>query len=172
MYINRHTNSFIKLFKGNPGTFEYKDPEVIDSTFGTDFVRHKLPSEDDTAEDGQSRVESSTLLWNGHTYLGEYLATNTSGIAYTRSESDEEEKESGPSTFFEAVKNCLGITPGNDLIYPIIDAVTGKAIAYYNRGVGRIFTDSGSTGGGDNSSIDLFNIMKNYVLYIPINPVA
>lgn len=176
MYINRHTNSFIKLFKGNPGTFEYKDPEVIDSTFSTDFVRHKLPSEDDTAEDGQSRVESSTLLWNGHTYLGEYLATNTSGIAYTLSEGDEEEKESGPSTFFEAVKNCLGITPGNDLIYPIIDAVTGKAIAYYNSGVGRIFTDSGSTGGGDNSSIDLFNIMKNYVLYIdvehPINPVA
>ena len=174
MYINRHTNSFIKLFKGNPGTFEYKDPEVIDSTFGTDFVRHKLPSEDDTADDGQSRAESSTLLWNGHTYLGEYLATNTSGIAYTRSESDEEEKESGPSTFFEAVKNCLGITPGNDQIYPIIDAVTGKAIAYYNSGVGRIFTDSGSTGGGDNSPIDLFNIMKNYVLYIddPINPVA
>lgn len=168
MYINRHTNSFIKLFKGNPGTFEYKDPEVIDSTFGTDFVRHKLPSEDDTAEDGQSRVKSSTLLWNGHTYLGEYLATNTSGIAYTRGESDEEEKESGPSTFFEAVKNCLGITPGNDLIYPIIDAVTGRAIAYYNSGVGRIFTDSGSTGGGDNSSIDLFNIMKNYVLYIPV----
>lgn len=168
MYINRHTNSFIKLFKGNPGTFEYKDPEVIDSTFGTDFVRHKLPSEDDTAEDGQSRVNGSTLLWNGHTYLGEYLATNTSGIAYTRSESDEEEKESGLSTFFEAVKNCLGITPGNDLIYPIIDAVTGKAIAYYNSGVGRIFTDSGSTGGGDNSSIDLFNIMKNYVLYIPV----
>lgn len=166
MYINRHTNSFIKLFKGNPGTFEYKDPEVIDSTFGTDFVRHKLPSEDDTADDGQSRVESSTLLWNGHTYLGEYLATNTSGIAYTRSESDEEEKESGPSTFFEAVKNCLGITPGNDQIYPIKDAVTGKAIAYYNSGVGRIFTDYGSTGGGENSSIDLFNIMKNYVLYI------
>lgn len=167
MYINRHTNSFIKLFKGNPGTFEYKDPEVIDSTFGTDFVRHKLPSEDDD----QSRDPGSTLLWNGHTYLGEYLATNTSGIAYTRSESDEEEKESGPSTFFEAVKNCLGITPGNDLIYPIIDAVTGKAIAYYNRGVGRIFTDSGSTGGGVNSSIDLFNIMKNYVLYIPDDPI-
>lgn len=174
MYINRHTNSFIKLFKGNPGTFEYKDPEVIDSTFGTDFVRHKLPSEDDTADDGQSRVESSTLLWNGHTYLGEYLATNTSGIAYIRNGEEDEEQENGNLTFIQAVKNCLGITPGNDLIYPIIDAVTGKAIAYYNSGVGRIFTDSGSTDGNNNSSIDLFNIMKNYVLYIddPINPVA
>ena len=174
MYINRHTNSFIELFKGNPGKFEYKNPEVIDSTFGTDFVRHKLPSEDDTADDGQSRDPSSTLLWNGHTYLGEYLATNTSGTAYIRNGEKDEEQENGNLTFIQAVKNCLGITPGNDLIYPIIDAVTGKAIAYYNSGVGRIFTDSGSTGGGDNSSIDLFNIMKNYVLYIddPINPVA
>lgn len=174
MYINRHTNSFIKLFEGNPGTFEYKDPEVIDSTFGTEFVRHKLPSKGDTADDGQSRDPSSTLLWNGHTYLGEYLATNTSGTAYIRNGEEDVEQENGNLTFIQAVKNCLGITPGNDLIYPIIDAVTGKAIAYYNSGVGRIFTDSGSTGGGDNSSIDLFNIMKNYVLYIddPINPVA
>ena len=166
MYINRHTNSFIKLFKGNPGTFEYKDPEVIDSTFGTDFVRHKLPSEDD---DGQSRDPSSTLLWNGHTYLGEYLATNTSGTAYIRNGEKDEEHENGNLTFIQAVKNCLGITPGNDLIYPIIDAVTGKAIAYYNSGVGRLFTSDGST--ADNShSLNLFTIMKNYVLYIG-NPV-
>lgn len=166
MYINRHTNSFIKLFKGNPGTFEYKDPEVIDSTFGTDFVRHKLPSKDD---DGQSRDPSSTLLWNGHTYLGEYLATNTSGKAYIRNGEEDVEHENGNLTFIQAVKNCLGITPGNDLIYPIIDAVTGKAIAYYNSGVGRLFTSDGST--ADNShSLNLFTIMKNYVLYIG-NPV-
>lgn len=169
MYINRHTNSFIKLFKGNPGTFEYKDPEVIDSTFGTDFVRHKLPSEDDTPGYGQSRAPGSTLLWNGHTYLGEYLETNTSGTAYIRNGEEDEEQKNGNLTFIQAVKNCLGITPGNDLIYPIIDAVTGKAIAYYNSGVGRLFTSDEST--ADNShSLNLFTIMKNYVLYIG-NPV-
>ena len=73
-----------------------------------------MPSEDDTAKDGQSRVESSTLLWNGHTYLGEYLATNTSGIAYTRSESDEEESDSyigGCTVSAATVLPCTQVLP-------------------------------------------------------------
>lgn len=48
-------------------------------------------------------------------------------------------------------------------MYPIKDAVTNQTIAYYNSGVGRIFTSAGSTGGTQGESVtelDLFVIMK------------
>ena len=160
MYINRHTNSFIKLFRGNPGTFKYdvdlgggiKKEEV--------FVSHKLPREAGKDEQYQVRSPSSKLLWNGQTFLGEYLQTSTAGTGYT-----EEVADAAESTFLDAIKKELGVQPGSDKIYPIYDAVTKKQIAYYNTGVGRLFTSDGST--ADNSHpLNLFTIMKNYVLYI------
>ena len=177
MYINRHTNSFIKLFNGNPGTFAYTIPKL-----GTNetsyFVRHKLPSEDPTGD--QVRDKNSTLLWNGQAYLGENLSTSSEGIPYTeKTETTNEAPITGESkqTFIDAVKEALGVTPGVEQMYPIKDAVTNQTIAYYNSGVGRIFTSAGSTGGTQGESVtelDLFVIMKNYVLYIdePINQVA
>ena len=51
--------------------------------------------------------------------------------------------------------------------FPIIDAVTGQTIAYYEyygNGLGRVFNASGST--DTSAAVDLFMILKNYVLYI------
>lgn len=163
MYINRHTNSFIKLFKGDPGIFKY-DINLGETDVTDFFVRHKLPSEASEDEQYQTRAEGSKLLWNGQTFLGEYLQTSTTGTGYT-----EEVADAAESTFLDAIKKELGVKPGRDEIYPIYDAVTKKQIAYYNSGVGRLFTSDGST--ADNSvSLNLFTIMKNYVLYIG-NPV-
>ena len=161
MYVNRHTNSFIKLFNGYPGTF--KDEINLGETSVDDiFVRHKLPSEDAN----QARLGSSQLLWDGQTYLGEYLTSNSKGDEYVKNDDTTEETPSGESiSFLEAIKNELGVTPGNDTIYPIKDAVTGRAIAYYNSGVGRLYTNEGSVF-DDETSLNLFTIMKNYVLYI------
>lgn len=165
MYINRHTNSFIKLFRGNPGTFTF-DINLGETNVTDIFVSHKLPSEASKDEQYQVRSTNSKLLWNGQTFLGEYLQTSTKGTGYT-----EEVADAAESTILDAIKKELGVEPGRDKIYPIYDAVTKKQIAYYNSGVGRLFTSDGST--ADNSvSLNLFTIMKNYVLYIPIDPIA
>lgn len=161
MYVNRHTNSFIKLFNGYPGTFESKI-NLGGTSVDDIFVRHKLPSEDAD----QARKDTSQLLWNGQTYLGEYLTSNSKGDEYVKNDGTTEERPSGESiSFLEAIKNELGVTPGNDTIYPIKDAVTGRSIAYYNSGVGRLYTNEGSVF-DDKTSLNLFTIMKNYVLYI------
>lgn len=171
MYVNRHTNSFIKLFYGNPGTFEFDQTGSGDTTSVNNFVSHKLPSEDDTPGDSRTRNSSSTLLWNGQTYLGEYLTSKTTGIRYTRNGTDEEKPitdKDSDNTLFAAIQDWCGITPGTDTIYAIKDAVTGRVVAYYNSGVGRLFTSSGSVGSSSetSASLDLFTILKNYVLYI------
>ena len=174
MYVNRHTNSFIKLFYGNPGTFEFTSTGSTEQQKGNSFVRHKLPTEDTTVGDTQTRVNESTLLWNGQTYLGEYLTTSTTGTRYYRVESNEEQEIEKPydASFYAAIREKCGLTPGEDKVYKIIDAVTGRVVAYYNSGVGRIFTSEGSTGSGDSSdAINLFTIMKNYVLYIDPSPI-
>lgn len=175
MYVNRHTNSFIKLFYGNPGTFEFTSTGSTEQQKGNSFVRHKLPTEDTTEGDTQTRVNDSTLLWNGQTYLGEYLTTSTMGIRYSRDGDNEEQEIKDPpsgASLYAAIKDKCGLTPGQDNVYKIIDAVTGRVVAYYNSGVGRIFTSEGSTGSGDSSdAINLFTIMKNYVLYIDPDPI-
>lgn len=164
MYVNRHTNSFIKLFNGYPGTFK-NEINLGETSVDDIFVRHKLPSEDKN----QARWDTSTLLWNGKTYLGEYLTSNSKGDEYVKNDNTTEETPSGESiSFLKAIKNELGVTPGNDIIYPIKDAVTGQAIAYYNSGVGRLYTNEGSVF-DDETNLNLFTIMKNYVLYI-VNP--
>lgn len=181
MYINRHTNSFIKLFNGNPGTFN-KDIAVGNTTQTDSFVSHKLPSELSPEEEEEkkdpakdpTRDEKSSLIWNGQTYLGEYLSTSTTGFSYGAKDkvSGEETPFSKNESFIDAIKRTIGVTPGLDNIYPIYDCVTGQQIAYYNSGVGRLFTSFGSSDGV--SDLNLFTIMKNYVLYIgaPISRVV
>lgn len=169
MYINRHTNSFIKLFNGNPGTYN-KDIKIGNTTQTASFVSHKLPSEvseEETKvpEKDPTRDEKSSLIWNGQTYLGEYLSTATTGLSY-RAEVNGGETFIGDSeSFIDAIKRTIGVKPGLDKIYPIYDCVTGQQIAYYNSGVGRLFTSFGSSD-GVLSDLNLFTIMKNYVLYI------
>lgn len=172
MYINRHKNNFIKLFNGNPGVFDYQ-VDIGETVENDKFVAHKLPNEVSAEEADQVRDESSKLIWNGQTYLGEYLATSTTGTGY----GDKVDKVYGDKvdkveevlpekeTFIDSIKRTLGVTPGKDTIYPIIDAVTNKTIAYYNAGIGRLFTAYGSTD-GLNGNLDVFTTMKNYVLYI------
>lgn len=179
MYVNRHTNSFIKLFYGNPGTFKFDTTGSGDTTSVNNFVSHKLPSEDDTPDGSQTRHSSSTLLWNGQTYLGEYLTTSSTGTRYYQSGSGEEKPIQDPNSdnsLYAAIREKCGLTPGKDNIYKIIDAVTGRVVAYYNSGIGRVFTSEGSAGSGNSDdAINLFAIMKNYVLYIdptPLNSVT
>ena len=166
MYINRHKNNFIKLFYGNPGVFDY--PVKVGGTDeNVKFVAHKLPNEVSDDETYQVRDgENSRLVWNGQTYLGEYLSTNTIGTGYGAKGSNGIETSIGETSFIDSIKQTLGVKPGKDTIYPIIDAVTNKTIAYYNAGVGRLFTAYGSTSGLNDDSLDLFTTMKNYVLYI------
>ena len=175
MYVNRHTNSFIKLFYGNPGTFKFDPTGSDDTTSVNNFVSHKLPSEDDTPDDSQTRDSRSTLLWNGQTYLGEYLTTSSTGTRYYQSGSGEEKPIQDPNSdnsLYAAIREKCGLTPGNDNIYKIIDAVTGRVVAYYNSGIGRVFTSEGSAGSGNSDdAINLFAIMKNYVLYIDPSPL-
>lgn len=165
MYINRHKNNFIKLFDRNPGVFDY--PVNVGGTDENDkFVSHKLPTEIEAGEESQVRADTSSLIWNGQTYLGEYLATSTTGTGYGDKVDKVEEVFSENETFIDSIKRTLGVTPGKDTIYPIIDAVTNKTIAYYNAGIGRLFTAYGSTDGLNGNNLDLFTTMKNYVLYI------
>ena len=164
MYINRHKNNFIKLFNGNPDVFDYQ--VNVGGTLENDkFVAHKLPNEVEADEADQVRDENSKLVWNGQTYLGEYLATSTTGTGYGDKVEKIEEVFSENETFIDSIKRTLGVTPGKDTIYPIIDAVTNKTIAYY-AGIGRLFTAYGSTDGLNGNKLDLFTTMKNYVLYI------
>lgn len=171
MYVNRHKNSFIKLFDGNPGTFEYQAEGTNQAT--NNFVSHKLPSEVSLEEKQDpikdpTRDENSSLIWNGQTYLGEYLTSKTVGTRYSRSGTGEETPitdTNSDNSLFAAIQACCGVTPGTDTIYVIKDAVTGQVVAYYNSGVGRLFTSSGSVG-DTSDSLDLFTIVKNYVLYI------
>ena len=111
------------------------------------------------------------MLWNGQTYLGEYLTSKSVGTRYSRSENNDETPITDPNcdnSLFAAIQACCGVTPGTDTIYAIKDAVTGQVVAYYNSGVGRLFTSSGSVGDASDTSdpLDLFTIVKNYVLYI------
>ena len=151
MYINRHTNSFIKLFDGNPGTFKFNGSRIQET-----FVSHKQEDDDlITGEPEESRTDT-TLIWEGQTYLGEMLTTNEMDV----------DKEN--VSFLKALNTYFGTSssksPGT---YPIIDAVTGQTIAYYkynSDGSGQVFNASGST--DTSPAVDLFMILKNYVLYI------
>lgn len=142
MYINRHTNSFIKLFSGDPGTFTYNRYNVT----GT-FVSHKQNSSEkvEGEPDDDSYLAKTHLIWNGKTYLGETLTTASVGTT---------------GSFIDALNSYNGLDPSKT--YKIVDAVTRDPVAYYQNGV--IYNAHGNTSG--NNTLDLFMVLKNYVLYI------
>ena len=159
MYINRHTNSFIKLFDGNPGTFKFNGSGISET-----FVSHKKQENDDNLITGepQESYTDTPLIWEGQTYLGEMLTTNENDV-----------NKEGQVTFLNALNTYFNEATNkkSEGTYPIIDAVTGQTIAYYKyngNGSGQVFNASGST--DNDKAVDLFMILKNYVLYIG-NPV-
>lgn len=142
MYINRHRNSFIKLFDDNPGTFEYNKDGITGR-----FVSHKQNKServDGEPTDG-TYLARADLIWNGQTYLGETLTTASVGTT---------------GSFIDALNNYKDLDSSKT--YKIVDAVTHDPVAYYQNGA--IYNAHGNTSG--NNTLDLFMVLKNYVLYI------
>ena len=96
----------------------------------------------------------ATLIWQNNFYIGEVLTSSSTG--------DGSEK----LTILNAIKGSIG-TSTTDL-FALKDAVTHEAIAYYQNGV--LYGTNGDTSGG--KPIDLFTLLKNYVLYIEKAPSA
>ena len=146
MYINRHTNSFIKVFDKNPGTFNYTGGGIS----GT-FVKHKVQGDGETLADGESYTDA-TKIWQGRGYLGEMF---TSSSVF-------EDTSNSLLTSLQSYFNEAQTTKYT--LYKLVDAVTNRAVAYYDTtSGGTLFNSQGST---KNGSIDLFMILKNYVLYL------
>ena len=147
MYINRHTNSFIKVFDKNPGTFNYTGGGIS----GT-FVKHKVQGDGETLADGESYTDA-TKIWQGRGYLGEMF---TSSSVF-------EDTSNSLLTSLQSYFNKAQTTKYT--LYKLVDAVTNRAVAYYDTtSGGTLFNSQGST--DENGTIDLFMILKNYVLYL------
>lgn len=107
-------------------------------TYEANFVNHYNSNTD------------ANLIWQNNFYIGEVLTSSSTG-----STGDGSEK-----TILDAIETSIG-TNTTDL-FALKDAVTQQAIAYYQNGV--LYGTNGNT--SDNKSIDLFTLLKNYVLYI------
>lgn len=150
MYINRHRNSFIKVFDSNPGSFTLLNDE------NSTFISHKqsgdtlLPGyEPDTEEN--SAYAKSTLIWKGQAYLGDMLTSGSEGVDTY-------------GTLLKALSShFLSKEAGT---YRLMDAVTGKAIAFLIKQPDNtidFFNSNGSA--SDVNTIQMFQVLKNYVLY-------
>lgn len=146
MYINRHTNSFIKVFDRDPGTFTYTGGGIS----GT-FVKHKVSGDGESLATGESYT-TAKKIWQGRGYLGEMF---TSSSVF-------EDTSNSLLTSLQSYFNEAQTTKYT--LYKLVDAVTNRAVAYYDTtSGGTLFNSQGST---KNGSIDLFMILKNYVLYL------
>ena len=144
MYISRHTNSFIKVFDKNPGTFNYTIGEKLAT-----FVKHKVESDGEKLADGESYADA-TRIWQGRGYLGE-MFTSSSEFGWT-------------SSLLTSLQDYFEKHQTTSTLYKLVDAVTNRAVAYYDTTNGTLFNSKDSTENGN--SIDLFMILKNYVLYL------
>ena len=149
MYINRHTNSFIKVFDRNPGTFTYTGGGIS----GT-FVKHKVSGDGESLAAGESYTDA-TKIWQGRGYLGEMF---TSSSVF----------EDTSNSLLTSLQEHFKTAQTTSTLYKLVDAVTNRAVAYYDKTQKVLFNSQGST--ENNNSIDLFMILKNYVLYL--EPVA
>lgn len=139
MYINRHKLDFVKIFNQNPGT-----TKVINGVpYEAEFVNHYNGS------------TKATLIWQNNFYIGEVLTSSSTGSAVDGSEK---------LTILDAIQKSIetSIGPNTTDLFALKDAVTQQAIAYYQNGV--LYGTNGNT--SDGKSIDLFTLLKNYVLYI------
>ena len=145
MYISRHTNSFIKVFDKNPGTFNYN---IGGGKLAT-FVKHKVKDDGEDLVAGESYAEANRI-WQGRGYLGE-MFTSSSELGWT-------------SSLLTSLQKYFDEHQTTSTLYKLVDAVTNRAVAYYDTTNGTLFNSQGST--ENNNSIDLFMILKNYVLYL------
>lgn len=97
----------------------------------------------------------ANLIWQNNFYIGEVLTSSSTG--------DGSEK----LTILDAIETSP-VTNTTDL-FALKDAVTREAIAYYKNGV--LYGTNNENTSGD-KSIDLFTLLKNYVLYIEKVPSA
>ena len=144
MYISRHTNSFIKVFDRDPGTFTYTGGGIS----GT-FVKHKVPGDGESLAAGESYTDA-TKIWQGRGYLGEMF---TSSSVF----------EDTSNSLLTSLQDHFKTAQTTSTLYKLVDAVTNRAVAYYDTSQKVLFNSQGST---KNGSIDLFMILKNYVLYL------
>ena len=146
MYISRHTNSFIKVFDQDPGTFTYTGGGIS----GT-FVKHKVSGDGESLAAGESYTDA-TKIWQGRGYLGEMF---TSSSVF----------EDTSNSLLTSLQEHFKTAQTTSTLYKLVDAVTNRAVAYYDTTDGGVlFNSQGSTANGN--SIDLFMILKNYVLYL------
>ena len=116
-----------------------KDPGLTNEING-------VPYEADFVNHYNGSTEAN-LIWQNNFYIGEVLTSSSTG--------DGSEK-----TILDAIETSIG-TNTTDL-FALKDAVTQQAIAYYQNGV--LYGTNGNT--RDDKTIDLFTLLKNYVLYI------
>lgn len=145
MYISRHTNSFIKVFDKNPGVFKYTGGGTSDMF----FVKHKVAADDEKLAPGETYTEA-TRIWQGRGYLGEMFTSSS--------------EFEGTSSLLASLQKYFVEHQANSDLYKLVDAVTNRAVAYYDTKQKVLFNSQGST--ENNNSIDLFMILKNYVLYL------
>ena len=149
MYISRHTNSFIKVFDKNPGIFTYSYGDITGQ-----FVRHKIKGEDKLTpgEPEESYINKTEVkkIWQGRGYLGEMFTSSS--------------EFEGTSSLLTSLQSYFNKAQTTSTLYKLVDAVTNRAVAYYDKTQKVLFNSQGST--KNNNSIDLFMILKNYVLYL------
>ena len=73
MYISRHTNSFIKVFDKNPGTFNYYIGDGKSAT----FVKHKVEADGEESLAAGETFTEATRIWQGRGYLGEMFTSSS-----------------------------------------------------------------------------------------------
>ena len=127
--------------------------KIFDKYPGTTKEINGVPYDAEFVNHYNSNTEAN-LIWQNNFYIGEVLTSSSTG--------DGSEKP----TILGAIKRSIG-TSTTDL-FALKDAVTHEAIAYYKNGV--LYGTNGDTSGG--KPIDLFTLLKNYVLYIEIVPSA
>lgn len=142
MYINRHKLDFVKIFNKYPGTTN----EINGVPYEAEFVNHYNGS------------TKATLIWQNNFYIGEVLTSSSTGDGGDGSEK---------LTILDAINKSIGANTTD--LFALKDAVTREAIAYYKNGV-LYGTKNENT--SDGKSIDLFTLLKNYVLYIEKVPSA
>ena len=121
--------------------------KIFDKYPGTTNEINGVTYDDTYFVDHYNGSTKATLIWQNNFYIGEVLTSSSTG--------------DGSETILDAINKSIGANTTD--LFALKDAVTREAIAYYKNGV-LYGTNNRNTSGG--KSIDLFTLLKNYVLYI------
>lgn len=124
--------------------------KIFDKYPGTTNVINGVTYDDTYFVNHYDSNAGAKLIWQNNFYIGEVLTSSSTG------------EGSGKPTILDAINKSIGANTTD--LFALKDAVTQKAIAYYKNGV--LYGTNGNTSG--NKPIDLFTLLKNYVLYIEI----